>query len=166
MHTLPPRCSKELTAKNAGFSLVEVTLAMGLVSFGLLTILGLMPVGMNTLRQASEQTVESQIVQKIGGEAALTSFGQLSVNFSNKTYFYDDQGRFLTNSPSAAPVATRYWVKPSITNTIYPGSTNAPSSTPTTESIKAVRIDIMSGPNEAALKSTNTYTIQVPNSGN
>lgn len=165
MNTLPPRSLRKLNSTNAGFSLVEVTLAMGLVSFGLLTILGIMPVGMNTLRQAAEQTVESQIVQKIGGEAALTSFGQLGPNFSGKTFYYDDQGRFLTND-GAAPAATRYWVKPSITNSIYPGSGNAPTATPVTESIKAVRIEIMSGPSAAAFKGTNTYTIQIPNSGN
>ena len=165
MHTLPPSSSRKLDPKDAGFSLVEVTLAMGLVSFALLTILGIMPVGMNTLRQATEQTVESQIVQKIGGEASLTSFGQLGTNFSNKTFYYDDQGRYLTNA-GAAPTSTRYWVKPTITNSIYPGSGNAPTATPATESIKAVRIEIMSGPSASALKATNVYTIQIPNSGN
>lgn len=151
----------------SAFSLVEVTLAIGIASFGLLATLGLMPVGMTTLRQANEQTIESQIVQKIVGEIALTSYGQLGSNFSGKTFYYDDEGRFLTNSPGTAPAATRYWVRPTVSTSVYPGSSNAPADTLPGGSLSAMRIDIMSGPAEAlATRGTNSYAIQIPNSGN
>jgi type II secretory pathway pseudopilin PulG len=38
-----------------GFSLVEVTLALGLVAFALISLLGLLPVGLNTVRESSDQ---------------------------------------------------------------------------------------------------------------
>lgn len=151
----------------SAFSLVEVTLAIGIVSFGLLAILGLMPVGMTTLRQATEQTIESQIVQKIGGDISQTSYSLLEANFSGKTFYYDDEGRFLTNSPTVAPTATRYWVRPTVVASVYPGSSNAPAATPPSGSISAMRIDIVCGPAEAlAARGTNRYAIQIPNSGN
>lgn len=41
--------------RDQAFSLVEITLAIGIVSFCLLSLLGLMPVGMDSVRDASKQ---------------------------------------------------------------------------------------------------------------
>lgn len=153
-----PRCH--------GFSLVEVTLAIGIVSFSLLAVLGLMPVGLSTLRQATEQTVESQIVQKLGGEASLTSFSKIGANFSGRTFYYDDQGRYLTNSPATVPTSARYWAFVSLSNSIYPGSSNAPSPASLSNSLVWMRIDISTGGASGQNRRTNSYGIQVPNFGN
>jgi len=146
-----------------GFSLVEVTLAIGIISFSLLTVLGLMPVGLTTLRQATEQTIESQIVQKIGSEAQLTSYSKLASSFSGKTFYYSDQGNYLGSSPASAPVDTRYRAVATLSSCVFPGSTNAP--TTLSASLVTMRIDIVSGSSEAAAKNTNSYSLQIPNSG-
>jgi Tfp pilus assembly protein PilV len=49
----------------AGFSLVEVTLALGVASFSLLTFFGLLSVGVNSNRTSSEQTAATNILTSI-----------------------------------------------------------------------------------------------------
>ncbi|XHR30592.1 MAG: hypothetical protein ACFUZC_08515 [Chthoniobacteraceae bacterium] len=39
----------------AGFSLVEIVVAIGLISFSLLSLVGLLPVGLNSMKTAQEQ---------------------------------------------------------------------------------------------------------------
>lgn len=51
--------------KSAGFSLVEVTLAIGIIAFALLAIFALIPVGLNSSRDAIDDTTTSLIAQDI-----------------------------------------------------------------------------------------------------
>jgi len=49
----------------AAFSLVEVTLALGVAAFCLIAVLGLVPVGVQTNRNATSQTVATNIVSSV-----------------------------------------------------------------------------------------------------
>jgi type II secretory pathway pseudopilin PulG len=49
----------------AGFSLVEVTLALGVAAICLLAMLGLMPASLNTQQNAVQQTTANQIISQI-----------------------------------------------------------------------------------------------------
>jgi hypothetical protein len=49
----------------AAFSLVEVTLALGIAAFCLIAILGLVPVGVQTNRNATSQTVATNILSSV-----------------------------------------------------------------------------------------------------
>lgn len=51
--------------KTAAFSLVEVTLAIGIIAFGLLAIIGLLPVGMNSGRESVDATHAQLIAQDV-----------------------------------------------------------------------------------------------------
>lgn len=152
-----------LKASQRAFSLVEVVLAIGVIGFGVLIVLGLMPVGLNTMRQAMDNSTEMQIVKQISGEALLTPFSQLSTNFSGKTFYYDEQGI----KESTASANTRYWAITSLTSPGYPGSANLPTTSSVTNSLKTLRLDLVTAANaNAAIRTTNTYNIKVPNSGN
>lgn len=85
----------------SAFSLVEVTLTIGIMAFALTSILGLLPVGLATFRQAVDTSVESQIVQRVTTEASQSDFATLvDPNSGARTIrYYDDQGNKL---PSAA----------------------------------------------------------------
>src|SRR3954451_24442826 len=50
---------------NRAFSLVEVVLALGVVSFAIVAILGVIPVGLRTGHSAQDQTRSAQIAQDI-----------------------------------------------------------------------------------------------------
>ncbi len=49
-----------------GFTLVEVTLALGILAFCLVAILGLMPVGLDSFRNASRQAEAATLLRQIG----------------------------------------------------------------------------------------------------
>src|SRR4029453_8177308 len=51
--------------KAAGFSLVEVTLALGVAAFCLLVLLGLLPAGVKTQHSSIQQTTANQIISTI-----------------------------------------------------------------------------------------------------
>lgn len=67
-----------------GFSLVEITIATGIAAFGLITLLGLLPSGMTTFRDAMNVTVSSQIAQRLIKEAVQTDYDTL-VNVASGT---------------------------------------------------------------------------------
>ena len=52
-----------MTNRTAAFSMVEVTLALGIVAFALLAIFGLLPVGLTASRNAADDTRTSMVAQ-------------------------------------------------------------------------------------------------------
>lgn len=56
-----------MTNKSNAFSLVEVVLSVGLMSFALVAILGLMPVGMKSVGEAANATRTSMIAADVEG---------------------------------------------------------------------------------------------------
>ena len=50
---------------NSAFSLVEVTLALGVAAFCLIAVLGLMPAGVQTNRNATSQTAATNIIASV-----------------------------------------------------------------------------------------------------
>jgi len=146
----------------AAFSLVEVTLAMALVSFAVVTIIGLMPVGLAALHSVIGTTEEAQIVREIGAQAVLTPYSMLNTTFSGQTFYYDENGAILASSPSPRPTGTCYWATATVVSPVYPGSSSA---TAMAGNMSTVHIAMMTGPGFVA-NSTNFYNIEVPNSGN
>jgi uncharacterized protein (TIGR02598 family) len=148
----PERCAAPCGAwppahKLAGaFSLVEVTLALGLVGFAVLAVIGLLPGGLSTLRQSMEQTVEAQIVQSIAAQSVITPFKQMSTN----DQYFDDEGL-----PSTAAEA-RYTAKVTFPPSTYPGSS---ISADIESSLATVRIQLVSR------QESRFYTLKVANSG-
>ncbi|XHR30485.1 MAG: prepilin-type N-terminal cleavage/methylation domain-containing protein [Chthoniobacteraceae bacterium] len=55
-----------------GFSLVEVTVAMGIAAFCLVVILGLIPVGSSSNRNSIAQTAAASIARAVYGDVAAT----------------------------------------------------------------------------------------------
>lgn len=57
-----------------GFSLVEVVMAIGIIAFAFVALLGMLPTGLNTFRKAMDTSVSAQIAQKIAGELQETDY--------------------------------------------------------------------------------------------
>jgi type II secretory pathway pseudopilin PulG len=51
--------------KTAGFSLIEVTLALGIAAFCLLTVFAMLPVTLKTQQTSMQQTMANQIISQI-----------------------------------------------------------------------------------------------------
>ena len=144
-----------------GFSLVEVTMALGIISFGMVSVLGLIPVGLNTMRQAMDATVEEQIVRKISGEVLLTPYSQISSKIISQPFYFDDQGTALKTSGKA-----RFRATVADGTTAYPGSTATPPDKPITDSMRMLRVQVDVTPNGGGASiSVSNFRILVSNSG-
>ena len=102
--------------KVAAFSLVEITLALGVAAFCLLAVFGLMPIGVQTNRNATSQTAATSIIAGVVADirtaatatpsATPSPLYNISVparggsNTSPQTLYFDSAGQFTT-SPGA-----------------------------------------------------------------
>jgi len=93
------------------FSLVEVVMAVGIVSFCLLAIVGLLPVGLKSVQNANEQAGAAQILNGIA-ESLRNARSQ------NGTYTFAYAGQNATYSLNGSS-ATHAW-----TNLTLEGTTN------------------------------------------
>lgn len=57
---------QRLSLRRRGFSLVEVVLALGLVSFCLLAVTGLLPTGLRSVQNANEESAATNALNRIG----------------------------------------------------------------------------------------------------
>jgi len=101
-------CSGELKGKpvitNKGFSLVEVVMAVAIAALGIITVLGLIPGSLSSIREASEITSRTRIIASISSEIQMSDWGNrvgagvpwsgLSV-FLERKWSFDDQANLL-----------------------------------------------------------------------
>jgi len=87
--------------RNHAFSLVEVTLALGILAFGLVSVIGLMPVGLNTFRQSINISVGSQISQRVMNEKRQTDFTTLISSTSAEYRYFSDEGDEIAEANKA-----------------------------------------------------------------
>ncbi len=84
----------------SGFSLVEVTLAFGIAAFCLIALFGLLPVGVQTNRNATSQTAATNIMASVVADLRATpTFNTTSTEFAltfgaNATLYFDGTGQF------------------------------------------------------------------------
>jgi uncharacterized protein (TIGR02598 family) len=114
--------------KRRGFSLIEVVLALGVVSFAFVGIVGMVPVGLKNFRQAIDANVQSQISQKISGEMQLSRYSDLMASgfgAQNFPRYFDDQGSPVQSATDPACVYTVTLDPTSPAHPFLPGSTAA-----------------------------------------
>jgi uncharacterized protein (TIGR02598 family) len=86
----------------AAFSLVELVLALGVAGFCLFAVFALMPVGMQTNRNATSQTAATNIIAGIVADLratpAATTSPQFAITFgTDKTLYFDTSGQASTS---------------------------------------------------------------------
>lgn len=79
-----------------GFSLVEVVLAVGIMALGVVTILGLLPHGLEMSRKTANEQAETRILDQIVGEMQTTKWSSVD-KLGRQTRYFDDQGLEITN---------------------------------------------------------------------
>lgn len=82
---------KEERSQERGFSLVEVVIAIGLVTFCLVALMALFSVGFSTSREATADTVLAGLYAQIASDP------QAETNTNN----YDNRGQVTTNAATA-----------------------------------------------------------------
>lgn len=119
------------------FSLVEVTLAIGVVGFAFVALFSLLPVGLNLFRAAIDTSAQSQIVQRVVADAQQTDFDALKDRPVEMRYF-DDQANALGTTPDIASIYT-------VRVAVFP-TTQLPSKFEPSANLLTLRIEIARDP--------------------
>src|SRR4029450_3863236 len=86
---------------SAAFSLVEVTLALGIAAFCLIAVLGLVPVAALTNRNATSQTAATNIIASVIADMRATTSStspQYNITFGTaKALYFDGAGQSATS---------------------------------------------------------------------
>ena len=120
----------------AAFSLVEVTLAIGIIAFAFVALFGLLPTGMQTFRAAIDISNESWILQNINSMVQTTDFAQienLGFKKSGEIFYFDEEAKLTDTEKhpgnAAAKLARLYAVKLVTDNMHRPSPRDRRSST-------------------------------------
>jgi len=116
-HMKPP------VRRTAGFSLVEVTLALGVAAFCLIVLIGLLPAGLKTQQASAQQTIANEITSEIlgdlradirlppgqashEGDSGFGLHGHWAQMYAPDTLYFDQQGTWLQLNGSPPAGAT------------------------------------------------------------
>jgi len=104
---------------NKGFSLVEVTIALGIAAFCLLTIFALLPTGMNTNRSSVDETIGANLASAIATDLRGAPSGSNSLTYNINPAAVGTSTNFLTqNGAITNQTSADYAAVVSITNVV------------------------------------------------
>ena len=136
--------------KAGAFSLVEVTLALGIVAFAVIPILGLLPVGLDSFSSSMDRSIKSQISQRIITDLQQTDFDTLTQSQTGARQlaprYFDNEGNELGSSVGAI-----YWV-----NVVVATDTPLPSGNPL-DTLATVAIQVASNPGGKTMDANSSY---------
>ena len=85
----------------SAFSLIELTLALGIAAFCLLTVFALVPIAVLTNRNATSQTAATNVIASVIADMRATTGStspQYGITFGTpKTLYFDGAGQFTTS---------------------------------------------------------------------
>jgi len=100
------------------FSLVELTLALGIAAFCLIALFGLVPIGIQTNRNATSQTAATNIMAAVVADLRATpKTNNTSSQFcialgTSTTLYFDSAGRCSKDSAGSTSPCGVSWVPP------------------------------------------------------
>jgi len=89
------------------FSLVEVAIALGIISFCLVALMGMFPVMLESIRQSREKTLVAEMFQTIAEDLRNTA----PSNNEKRAYEFDAEGFLLTTNASRLVVRSNAEVR-------------------------------------------------------
>lgn len=84
-----PRCRV-----SSGFSLIEIVIALGVISFALVSVIGLLAGGITTWRDSSDDRLAVSMAEQVLAELRSSSV----IENSTTEFFFDVEGRRLSSS--------------------------------------------------------------------
>jgi uncharacterized protein (TIGR02598 family) len=138
-----------------GFSLVEVAIALGVVAFAVVSLVGVLPVALASYRDSMDSSLRTNVIQQIVAELSQVPFGDVT---DSPSRLFDDQGiELVTGTVEERRVKAIYEAR----YTVLPDQilVNEPN-----QSLKKVKVEILTarGENQPAAA---TFTLFVPNNG-
>jgi len=102
--SLRKNSTPSIAVAGAGFTLVEIVISLGIVSFAIVALVGLLAVSMGSSRDSAEDTAIATMARQVTAEIRSEKFNNLSMS---KDYYFDGDARFLTNDIGNADTQTK-----------------------------------------------------------
>ena len=102
--------------KRCAFTLVEVTMALGIVAFVMMGLIGVIPAGLNAAQESIQQTAQSHILMQVSSDLGMLPFSDLPA-YVGADQYCDYDGRRLDGAANAT-----YQVSMQIAAPDYPNS--------------------------------------------
>lgn len=147
-HLETMRCLKNHRLRCAGFTLAEAAISVGIAAMVIVSIVGLLPFGLDTMHQSALISADARIVQAIIASYQMKDWSEVlnqQTGARNADFYFDYQGMDLTTYPvqTSAPKDTSFIARAQVTldkdSPLMPGSTK-----PNTR-LKQVVIKVVSG---------------------
>jgi uncharacterized protein (TIGR02598 family) len=116
MHQFPrfPHSVRSSKSDESAFSLVEITLSIGIIAFAFVALFGLLPSGLTVFRQSIDAANEMWIMQDLNTMIQVTDWSKdpstgkskvesLAFDKGGLIYFYDEEGRLTDTARSDEP---------------------------------------------------------------
>lgn len=87
----------------SGFSLMEVTISLAIVAVACIPLLGMLPAGMQTMRDGRREVIEAEVVRLLTNELSLSDWSDTNdlEDWENDFRYFDDQGVPLEDKEGA-----------------------------------------------------------------
>ena len=86
MNPSPPKYPRQ------GFSLIECVIALGLLAFALVAMIGMLPIGLAQFKASKEETVQVEILKFIDTQVQQTEFANLASALQAATFAFNEEG--------------------------------------------------------------------------
>jgi len=95
---------KKCTKSDSGMTLVEVTLAIGILVYCGVSLMGMLPIMLNSMRESREATIMARIYQAVSSEVQENAGKNLAPWFFNQEGLQTTNGDYkaTTNAPVSA----------------------------------------------------------------
>ena len=136
----------------AAFSLVEVAIAIGLLAFCMVAVMGLLPVAMNISRDAMDKNIEAYMLQTVRADLLGREYSKLD---QPEIYRFNSEGILLPKSVQPDPALGFYQITAQpVTGTPLPPDQTAAY-------LGTVRLDILRQPQNRTV----TRSLHFPDNG-
>jgi uncharacterized protein (TIGR02598 family) len=90
--------------RKAGFSLIEVSMALAIVAIAFVALIGLLPAGMKIFEAAANTTAETRMVSHLSSMLQATDYTEFRKGeYQGVLFYYDVDGGFLDTDKSPVP---------------------------------------------------------------
>ena len=93
--------------RNQAFTLIETALALGIVAFALVPLIGLLPLGLQISHSASDLTLSAQITQRLAGTIQQADYSSYR-GLVDVYYYFDAEGQPLKSTTGEVPASAIY----------------------------------------------------------
>lgn len=94
---------KTHTSLRSGFSLVEVTIAVAIAALGFITLMGLLPTGINMAREAGQMSTGARIIQKLSGEMQFAAWEDINWKGYSPPRYFTSEGTEISAAETSNP---------------------------------------------------------------